>query len=92
MSATIPVDKLTAIFLDYCGAGEINRIEFFDKDRPIFFSTAKRFDMDAVVAEMNDETQAVYLKPFLVSMRKIDDDLLVQSRQSGVWTKFKGRS
>lgn len=84
-NATIAVDKATAICLDYNG-GEIVRVENFDTSKPVFYSTAQRFDREAVQDEMRDEKVSVYLKPFLESVRKIDD-LLALTRADGVWQK-----
>jgi hypothetical protein len=57
--ATIAVDKLTAIALDYNGCGEIVRVENFGS-KQVFYSSAKRFDREAVITEMKDEKVTVY--------------------------------
>jgi hypothetical protein len=86
--ATIAVDKATAICLEYSRAGEIVRIEDFGT-KQVFYSTAKRFDREAVQDEMKDEKVSVYLKPFLESVRKIEE-LLALTKADGVWQKKVG--
>jgi hypothetical protein len=83
--ASIAVDKATAVCLAYSNAGEIVRVENFGSN-PVFYSTAKRFDREAVIEEMKDEKVSVYLKPFLESVRKIEE-LLALSKADGVWQK-----
>jgi hypothetical protein len=79
------VDKFTAICLEYSGCGEIVRVENFGS-KQVFYSASKRFDREAVIEEMKDESISVYLKPFLASVQKIEE-LLALTKSSGVWQK-----
>jgi hypothetical protein len=78
------VDKVTAAVLDYNGI-ESNRVEVFDRDKPVFFVHVKKFDLQAIQQEMQNESVTVYLPALLRSLKRIED-LVQQARVSGVWS------
>jgi hypothetical protein len=82
--------KLQAIALDYNGI-ECNRIEAWDISNPTFFVSGPRFDIEAVLEEMKDENQGVFLPAILRSVAKIDS-LLALTEKDGVWAKQKATS
>lgn len=82
--------KLQAIVLDYNGI-ECNRIEAWDISNPTFFVSGPRFDIEAVLEEMKDENQSVFLPAMLRSIEKIDG-LLALTKKDGVWAKQKATS
>jgi hypothetical protein len=79
------VDKVTAAVLDYNGI-ECNRVEVFDRDKPVFFVPVKKFDLEAIQQEMQNESVTVYLPALLRSLNRIED-LIQQAQVSGVWIK-----
>jgi len=84
------VSKAAAIALDYNGI-ECNRIEAWDISNPTFFVSGPRFDIEAVLEEMKDENQTVFLQAMLRSIEKIDG-LLALTKKDGVWAKQKATS
>jgi hypothetical protein len=84
------VSKTAAIILDYNGI-ECNRIEAWDISNPTFFVTGPRFDIEAVLEEMKDENQTVFLPAMLRSVEKIDS-LLALTKKDGVWSRTQATS
>jgi hypothetical protein len=79
------LDKYTAVMCDYNGI-ECNRVEVFDRDKPVFCVPVKKFDLEAIQQEMSDEQVSVYLSAFIESLKRIEG-LLERARPSGVWMR-----
>ena len=82
----LPVDRSTAICVEYHAPKSIMRVELFDPDRPVYFCDIKRFDLEIIKAEAKDKEISVYLPAILDAVTRVDI-LTDLAKFSGAWNR-----